>query len=91
MRHDEADTATANDADKTRNHERMVQNVFADTRGARTVEADTSQVGGVSRKEEVAVARADKRHDDNGVHADAQRHWEDDSDSRRLTVDELRS
>lgn len=91
MRHDEADTAAAYDADKTGNHEGMVQNVFANSGGARTIEADTSQVGGVSRQEEVTVARADKRHDDNGVHADAQSHGEDDSDSRRLTVDELRS
>ena len=89
VRHDETDTATANDADKTRNHERMVQNVFADTRGARTVKTDTGKVGRISRKEEITVARADKRHYDNGVHADTQSHWEDDGDSRRLRVDKL--
>ena len=89
MRHDEADAATAYDADKTRNHERVIQNVFADTRGARTVEADAGKVGRIRRQEEVTVARADKRHDDNGIHADAQSHREDDSDSRRLRIDEL--
>ena len=89
MSHDEADAATAYDADKTGNHERVIQNVFADTRRARTVEAYERQVGRISRQEKVTVARADKRHDDNGIHADAQRHGEDDSDCRRLTVDEL--
>ena len=71
MSHNEADAATAYDADKTRNHERVIQNVFADSRRARTVEADTSEVGRISRKEEVTVTRADKRHDDNRIHADA--------------------
>ena len=71
MSHNEADTATAYDADKTRNHERMIQNVFANARRARTVKAYASQVGRVSRQEEVTVTRADKRHDDNRIHADA--------------------
>ena len=47
----------------------MIQNVFADSRCARTVEADTSQVGRICRLEEVTVARADKRHDDNRMSA----------------------
>ncbi len=71
MSHDEADTATACDADKTRNHERVIQNVFANARRARTVKAYASQVGRISRKEEITVARADKGHNYNGVHADA--------------------
>lgn len=66
MRHDEADATTAYDADKTGYHERMIQNVFADTSCARTVKADTGKVRRISRQEEIAVTRADKRHDDNG-------------------------
>ena len=49
----------------------MIQNVLANASGARTVETYAGEVGGISRQEEVAVARADKRHDDNGIHADA--------------------
>ena len=71
MSHNEADTATAYDADKTRNHERVIQNVFANARRARTVKTNASKVGGISRQEEITVARADKRHDDNRIHADA--------------------
>ena len=67
----------------------MIQNVFADSRRARTVETDTSQVGRICRQEEVTVTRADKRHDDNRIHADAQSHRENDCDCRRLRVDEF--
>ena len=67
----------------------MIQNVLADSRRARTVETDTSKVGRICRQEEVAVTRADKRHDDNRIHADAQSHRENDCDSRRLRVDEF--
>ena len=91
MSHDKADATAAYDADKPGNHERVIQNVFADSSCARTVKADTSQVGRISRQEEVTVTRADKGHDYNRIHADAQCHREDDSDSRRLRVDELRS
>ena len=91
MRHDKADATAAYDADKTGNHERVIQNVFADSGCARTVKADTSEVGRISRKEEVTVTRAYKRHDDNGIHSDAQCHREDDSDSCRLRVDKFGS
>lgn len=48
----------------------MVKDIFTNASGAGTVEADTGEVGRISREEEIAVARADKGHDDNGVHAD---------------------
>ena len=71
MSHDETDAATADNADQARNHERVIQNVLADFRCAGAVETDTREVGRICRQEEVTVARADERHDDNRIHAHA--------------------
>lgn len=70
MSHNEANAATADDADKTRNHEGMVKDIFTNASGAGTVKADTSEVGRISGQEEVTIARADKGHDYNRVHTD---------------------
>lgn len=70
MSHDETDATAAKDADKSGNHERMVKDIFTNASGAGTVEANTREVRRISWQEEVAVARADKAHDDNRVHAD---------------------
>ena len=60
MSDNEADTATADDDDQARDHERVIEYVFADLRGAGAVEAYASQIGRICRQEEVTVARRDE-------------------------------
>ncbi len=62
MRHYKTYATAADNTDKTGYHKAVIQNVLANFRRARTVETDTSQVGRISRQEEVTVTRADKRH-----------------------------
>ena len=57
MRDDEADAATADDYNQTGDHERVIENVFADFGGARAVETYARQIGRIGRQEEVTVAR----------------------------------
>ena len=90
MCHDEAHAAAGADADEARNHEAVVQDVLADARRARAVKTDAREVRRVRRQEEVAVARRDERHDEHRVHADRERHRDDDGNRRGLRVHELR-
>ena len=57
MRDDEADAATADDYNQTGDHERVIENVFADFGGARAVETYARQIGRIGRQEEITVAR----------------------------------
>ncbi len=82
--------AAGDDADEAGDHEAVVQQVLADVRCARAVEADACEVRRVGRQEEVAVARRDEGQDQHGINADVERHGHDDGDRRRLRVHELR-
>ena len=49
------DDGRGGDADESRHHERVVEQVFANHRGARTVEVDGGDITGVVGDEEVTV------------------------------------
>lgn len=86
---DEAHAAGADNANQSGEHETVVQNELPDSCRARTVKADTCQVGRIRRQEEIAVACRKERHNHDRIHAQTKRHRHNDSNRRPLRITSL--